>query len=166
MKKQLLIIAFLLGSYSLSAQSLEGRIRVEGFSSGQVLKEAVPVDLFKSFKENKYKIMFSYKADQVGKRGIVLFDMKTTLIKDGKTIHHSSRGNWPWLPGDTYVPIEAFDLIPALQNEVYEMPVPRLDWPKLDSNLPKGKYTVRLEMVPVGEIRGSISPAEFSFRIE
>ncbi|WP_297334934.1 hypothetical protein [Algoriphagus sp.] len=166
MKKHVLIFAMLFGSYSLSAQSLEGRIRIEGFSNGQVLKETVPVDLFKSFKENKYKILFSYNADQVGKRGIVLFDMKTTLIKDGKTIHHSSRGNWPWLPGDMYVPIEAFDLIPALQSEVYEMPVPRLDWPKLDSNLPKGKYTVRLEMVPVGEIRGSVSPVEFSFQIE
>ncbi|WP_425639180.1 hypothetical protein ACPUEN_05880 [Algoriphagus yeomjeoni] len=166
MKNLILFFAVIFYSYSLTAQTLDGRIRVEGLASGKVLEESVPVDLFKSFKENKYKIQFSYKAGQVGKRGIVLFEMKTTLIKDGKTIHQSTRKNWPWLPGDMYVPIEAFDLIPALQNEVYEMPVPRLDWPKLESNLPKGSYTVRLEMVPVGEIRGSISPAEFSFRIE
>lgn len=166
MKKQVLILAFFLGSYSLSAQSLEGRIRVEGFSSGQVLKESVPVDLFKSFKENKFKILFSYKADQVGKRGIVLFDMKTTLIKDGKTIHHSSRENWPWLPGDMYVPIEAFDLIPALQKIAAPDLGSRLDYNKLDGDLGSGTYQIKFEMVPVGEIRGRISPAEFSFRIE
>ena len=135
MKKQLVLIALLLGSYSLVAQSLEGRIRVEGFRSGQVLRESVPVDLFKSFKQDKYKIQFSYKADQVGKRGIVLFDMKTTLIKDGKTIHQSSRKNWPWLPGDMYVPVEAFDLISALQKVAYSDMGRRLDFGGLEKKI-------------------------------
>ncbi|MHA7129507.1 hypothetical protein [Algoriphagus namhaensis] len=166
MKKILSLTLFLVICQAGFSQSLDGRVQIEGFPSGQTLRESIPVDLFKSFKEDKYKIKFSYKASQVGKRGLVLFDMKTTVMRDGKTIHESSRKNWPWLPGDMYVPIEAFDLIPALQNEVYEMPVPRLDFPKLDTNLPKGNYSIRLEMIPVGEIKGRVAPAEFSFRIE
>lgn len=166
MKNYCLIFILMLLSCPVLSQSLEGRVRLEGFPNGKVLKESVPVDLFKSFKENKYKIQFSFKASEIGKRGLVLFHMKTTVVRDGKTIHEGSRENWPWLPGDMYVPIEAFDLIPALQNEVYEMPVPRLDFPKLDTNLPKGTYSVKLEMIPVGGVKGRVAPAEFSFRIE
>lgn len=166
MKNYFLATLFLLVSLPSLSQVLDGRVQIEGFPNGKNLKESIPVDLFKSFKENKYKIKFSYKASDIGKRGLVLFHMKTTVMRDGKTIHQSSRENWPWLPGDMYVPIEAFDMIPALQNEVYEMPVPRLDFPKLDTNLPKGTYSVKLEMIPVGGIKGKIAPAEFSFRIE
>ena len=166
MKKHCLVYLLILLSIPAFSQTLDGRVRIEGFPIGKNLEESIPVDLFKNFKENRYKIQFSYKASDVGKRGLVLFHMNTTVMRDGKIIHQSSRENWPWLPGDMYVPIEAFDLIPALQNEVYEMPVPRLDFPKLDTNLPKGTYHVKLEMIPVGGIKGKIAPAEFSFRIE
>lgn len=142
-----------------SAQNVEGSLSINGFPRDGKIKEAVPVDIFKSFKMDKYKIKFNYQASKDIERGIVLFDMKTTVKKDGKTIALSIRKNWPWLPGDMLVPIEAFDLIPSLQslvNEKYENP---------SKPLPKGEYEVILEMKPVSEVRGSIKPLNFNFII-
>jgi hypothetical protein len=98
------------------AQSIDGNITLSGLSSKSTLKETTVVDFFKSFKDGTYKIKFSYKADKVNRRGVVLFDMKTTVKLNGKTILQSTRGGWPWLPGDMFVPIEAFDLIPGIQK--------------------------------------------------
>lgn len=153
-----LIAAFVFSN--VNAQSVEGSLTLSGFPRDGKIKEAIPVDLFKSFKENKYKINFSYKASREINRGIVLFDMKTTLKKDGKTIATTTRMNWPWLPGDMFVPIEAFDLIPSLQGMVSEMPTPKLYEP-----LPKGKYEVILEMRPSGKVKGAIKPLNFNFII-
>lgn len=145
---------------NVNAQSVEGGLTLSGFPRDGKIKEAVPVDLFKSFKENKYKIKFTYRASSDIERGIVLFDMKTTVKKDGKTISTTTRKNWPWLPGDMFVPIEAFDVIPALQGMVSEMPAPRLYGP-----LPKGNYEVILEMRPSGKMKGRIKPLNFNFEV-
>jgi hypothetical protein len=171
----LVLFIFLVGE-SLS-QTVEGKMSVSGFPRDGNIKEIVPVDLFKSFKEGKYKISFSFKADNMGSRSIVLFDMNTTVKRDGKTVHSSSRKGWPWIPGvagEVFVPIEAFDVIPALQKHVGEMPTPRLD-PKAERPLPIGKYEIMLEMVPaatwVADIereivpKGKIAPATFSFNV-
>lgn len=165
MKKITVLFAILI-LFSLSeiiAQSVDGRVTLSGFPSNGTLTEAKVVDLFKSFKEGKYKINFSYKADNVNRRGVVLFDMKTTVKLDGKIILQSTRGGWPWLPGDMFVPIEAFDLIPGIQKAGI-MPIPKLAPDQMDSPLPKGKYEVTLEMVPSSEaVKGRIQPLTFSF---
>lgn len=145
----ILCMMVVLSATAVFGQRIEGKMAVTGFPRDGVIKEVVPVDLFKSFKEGNYKINFSYKADGMGSRGIVLFDMKTTVKRDGKTIHTSTRKGWPWLPGDMYVPIEAFDVIPALQKHVGDMPVSSLQDPKAERPLPIGKYEIMLEMVPV-----------------
>lgn len=166
--KILKIVSFLsliLFSGQCFAQSVDGQVSISGLSSKTALKEATAVDLFKSFKEGKYKINFSYKADNVNKRGVVLFDMKTTVKLNGKTIVQSTRGGWPWLPGDMYVPIEAFDLIPGIQKASVA-PVSRMKSAEMDNPLPKGNYEVTLEMVTSSEaVKGKIKPLIFSFNV-
>jgi hypothetical protein len=172
-----LVLFILLVGESLS-QTVEGKMSVSGFPRDGNIKEIVPVDLFKSFKEGKYKISFSFKADNMGSRSIVLFDMNTTVKRDGKTVHSSSRKGWPWIPGvagEVFVPIEAFDVIPALQKHVGEMPTSRLYDPKTGGSLPIGKYEIMIEMIPSStwvadmerEIvpKGKIAPATFSFNV-
>ena len=171
-----IIILFSLGE--VSAQKVEGRVSISGFPNGRALKEATAVDLFKSFREGTYKINFSFKADKVGKRGMVVFDMKTTVKYNGKVISESTRSNWPWLPGDMYVPIESFDLISALQKFTFDVPSAnvreikkrhtRLNSREIDLPLPKGKYEVILQMIILkpGEDLGSLAPARFSFEVK
>ena len=168
MKKFIVLFAVIMG-FSLSeisAQTIDGRVSMSGFPTNSTLKEATVVDLFKSFRDGNYKINFSYKADKVNKRGVVLFDMKTTVKLNGKTILKSTRKGWPWLPGDLFVPIEAFDLIPGIQR-VGIMPVPKLMPEQMDTPLPKGKYEVTLEMVPGSEaVKGRIKALTFSFNVD
>ncbi|HNQ81993.1 MAG TPA: hypothetical protein PKM34_00020 [Bacteroidales bacterium] len=165
MKKVSVLFAFLAAFFltEVSAQTVDGKVTISGFPKGSTLNEATVVDLFKSFRDGKYKINFSYKADNVNRRGVVLFDMKTTVKLDGKIILQSTRGGWPWLPGDMYVPIEAFDLIPGIQKAGI-MPTPKLTPDQMDSPLLKGKYEITLEMVSSSEaVKGRIQPLTFSF---
>ena len=158
-----IIMAFSLNE--ISAQTVDGKVSISGFPTGSTLKEKTVVDLFKSFRDGNYKINFSFKTDNVNKRGVVIFDLKTTLKIDGKTVLQSTRGGWPWLPGDIFVPIEAFDLIPGIQK-VGVMPIPKLAPDQMDSPLPKGKYEVTLEMVSSSEaVKGRIQPLTFSFNV-
>ena len=160
------ILSLVLFSSEFFAQSVNGQVSISGFPKSASLEEITGVDLFKSFKQDKYKINFSYKADNVNKRGVVLFDMKTTVKLNGKTIHQSTRGGWPWLPGDMYVPIEAFDLIPGIQK-VGIMPIPKLSPKRMDMALPKGDYDITLEMVSSSEgVKGEIKPLKFSFSVK
>lgn len=179
MKKITILLAIIL-SFSLSdilAQKVEGRISISGFQNGQTLKEATAVDLFKSFREGTYKINFSYKADNVGKRGLVVFDMKTSVRYNGKLISETTRSNWPWLPGDMFVPIESFDLISALQKFTFDVPSANVREIKkantkqysreTDLPLPKGKYEVILQMIgKPGNDFGTLAPARFSFEVK
>lgn len=115
MKTITLTVFTLLFAVSLvSAQEFRGKLNIKGVSQSSSIKYSEPVKLFKDFKDNKYQIVFTLdaKSDQ-----IVLFDMVTTVSVNGKVISKSSRKNWPWLPGDMYVPAEAFDFIPALQSQ-------------------------------------------------
>lgn len=168
----ILCVMIVLSRTVIFAQTIEGKMAITGFPRDGVIKEVVPVDLFKSFKEGKYQVSFSYKAEGMGSRGIVLFDMKTTVKKDGTTIHTSTRKGWPWLPGDMYVPIEAFEVIPTLHSISNERSLSI----KSRGNLPPGKYEISLEMVPTAtwvadmekELvpRGKIIPGYISFTVK
>ncbi len=157
------VTAFALGE--ISAQTITGKVSISGFSNGATVKEATVVDLFKGFRDGTYKINFSYKADNVNRRGVVLFDMKTTVKLNGKIILQSTRGGWPWLPGDLFVPIEAFDVVPGIQK-AGNMTTSKLTADQMDTPLPKGKYEVILEIVSSSEaVKGSIQPLTFSFNV-
>lgn len=119
-------------------QSLSGKLIVEGWGKSTTLKSQEPVALFKNFRDGKHKILFRFKNTSDDK-DIVLFQMKTTIIHNGKTIGSSSRNDWPWLPGDMYVPVEAFDFIPLLQKATN----------KNKGKLAPGNYEIQLEMKPV-----------------
>src|SRR5690606_22461230 len=116
MKK--IILFFVMGFLlipTVYSQSVSGKVSISGFSKDGTIKERTPVELFKSFKVNIYKIGFTFWGTYPPQSPI-LFDMKTTVKKNGKVIGTSNRPGWPWLPGDMYVPVEAFDFIPMLQK--------------------------------------------------
>lgn len=165
MKKIAILFAMMMAISlaEISAQTIDGRISISGFPVNGTVKEATVVDLFKSFREGTYKINFSFKADNVNRRGVVLFDLKTTVKYNGKTILQSTRGGWPWLPGDMFVPIEAFDLIPGIQK-AEALSAAKLTPEQLDTPIPKGKYEVTLEMVSSSEaVKSRIQPLTFSW---
>ncbi|GAP69559.1 hypothetical protein BA6E_1219 [Bacteroidales bacterium 6E] len=167
MKKIWILLAVMTAFFTgeVAAQAIEGKVTLSGLSNGGTVKEATVVDLFKSFRDGNYKINFSYRADNVNRRGVVLFDTKTTVRLNGKTILQSTRGGWPWLPGDMFVPIEAFDLIPGIQKAGNAM-TSKLTPDQMDTPLAKGKYEVILEMVSASEaVKGSIQPLTFSFNV-
>jgi hypothetical protein len=181
--KMLYIITsvFLLMSFeSVEAQKIEGKLTVSGLRSDTRIKQTTVVDIFQAFKDGIYKINFSYKADNVGKRGLVIFDMKTTVKHNGKVISESTRSNWPWIPvpprdAPVFVPIEAFDLISALQKFTFDVPSANVREKRkrdikqtsteIDLPLPKGKYEVTLQMVGMRP-EHFIPPAQFSFVVE
>ncbi|SEA40141.1 hypothetical protein SAMN05216331_14232 [Porphyromonadaceae bacterium KH3R12] len=153
MKTITLTVFTLLFAVSLvSAQEFRGKLNIKGVSQSSSIKYSEPVKLFKDFKDNKYQIVFTLdaKSDQ-----IVLFDMVTTVSVNGRVISKSSRKNWPWLPGDMYVPAEAFDFIPALQSQSKLNRDGRYEFPD-------DMFDITLEMVPSGGAAGRIEPIRFS----
>lgn len=140
---------------------LEGKLYVNGFSRTNTFKEISAVDLFKAFKQEKYKIAFSFKAGGLNEGYIILFNMKTTVKYNGKTISQTSRDGWPWLPGDMFVPAEGFDFIPALEELHTKSAFS-------SSYLPKGTYEIILEMTPSLKqpVSGRISSTSIKFNIE
>lgn len=141
--------------------SISGKVSVSGFSKDGTIKEQTPVELFKSFKESKYKIGFVFAGwGTYPPQQPVLFDMKTTVKKNGKVIGSSSRPGWPWLPGDMYVPVEAFDFIPMLQKDEGR----KIKGSKM--NTLTASYEIILEMnVSAGQnVSGTIEPVKFMIK--
>lgn len=157
-KIKLVSMAFLLATYFSFSQSVEGKLSIKGVMMGKTIKQNTPVQLFKAFKDGVYKINFNFKTTDAEVDQIILFDMKTTVKHNGKTISESSRGGWPWLPGDMFVPIEAFDAIPAWQKFA-ERGTPVV--------IP-GNYEFIFQFVPSEgqKVKGSIAPATMRFSIE
>ncbi|TDU40598.1 hypothetical protein BXY82_2650 [Gelidibacter sediminis] len=155
MKSFIYSIVFMLSMFGTTAlgQSLSGKLTVEGWGKTTTLKSQEPVALFKNFRDGKHKILFRFK-NISGNEGLVLFQMKTTITYNGKAIGSSSRNDWPWLPGDMYVPIEAFDLIPLLQKAAN----------KNQGTLAPGNYEIQLEMKPV-KINSESINTTFSFNV-
>ena len=87
-----------MSSFSFS-QSVEGRLSIKGLTRGNTIKQKTPVELFKAFKDGLYSINFNFKSTNVASESIVLFDMKTTLKYNGKTISETSRNGWPYVVG-------------------------------------------------------------------
>ncbi|NCP58673.1 MAG: hypothetical protein GW839_00010 [Flavobacteriales bacterium] len=152
------LTAFLLTASLSFSQSFEGRLSIKGLTRSTTIKQKTPVALFKAFKDGVYSINFNFKTTNVASDGMVLFDMKTTVKHNGKTISETSRKGWPWLPGDMFVPIEAFDAIPAWQKFAAK---------GLPINIP-GNYEIILQFVPSEgqNVKGSISPATMKFTID
>lgn len=144
------------------SQNFSGRMSVSGLDRGSTIKEETPLQFFKSFKDNRYKIGFSFNSKDVPKDGIVLFDMKTTVKLNGRTIGSATRGGWPWLPGDLFVPAEAFDFIPILQRQSRKLRG------RAPSRLAPANYEIILEMKPAAgqDVSGSVSPATISFKVQ
>ncbi|WP_273275183.1 hypothetical protein [Maribacter polysiphoniae] len=161
-KITMVVMALMLTTTFSFSQSVEGKLAIKGSAKGRTIKQKTPVALFKAFKDGEYNIHFNFRTSDVKSDQIILFDMKTIVKYNGKTISETSRDGWPWLPGDMFVPIEAFDAIPALQKFTSN---------DGDQNLPpKGarSFEIILQLVPSKgqKIKGSISPATMKITIE
>lgn len=156
-----LVISFIVTNPGAYSQNISGKVSVTGFSKDGNIKEQTPVEIFKSFKENKYKIGFNYKADGLENKGIILFDMNTTVKKNGKVIGTASRPGWPWIPGDMFLPAEAFDFIPMLQKDSDKLKR------GFRANKLSGSYEIILELkVSSGQdVSGEIAPVSISFKL-
>ena len=151
----LLIIGFIINNPNAYSQSISGKVSVSGFNKDGIIKEKTAVELFKSFKENTYNIGFKFQGwGTYPPQQPLIFDMTTTVKKNGKVIGSSSRPGWPWLPGDMFVPAEAFDFIPILQKDGGM----RMKGRKI--NTLSGSYEIILEMkISSGQgIDGKIEP--------
>lgn len=158
---KLFLIGTILSTTLSFSQSLEGRLGVKGFLRTNTFKEMAAVDLFKAFKEGTYSINFNFKASGINERNIVLFDMKTTVKYNGNAISQTTRGGWPWIPGDMFVPAEGFDFIPALEK-LSAQGTPTVGF------LPKGSYEIILEMTPSAKqpVRAGIAPTTIKFSVQ
>ncbi|MDO6758902.1 hypothetical protein Q4566_01720 [Tamlana sp. 2_MG-2023] len=155
-KLRVLVTACMLCSVISFSQSIEGNLSVKGVSKTSSIKQNSPVELFKAFKTGVYTINFNFKSNAKPDQ-FVLFDMKTVVKYNGKTVSTTSRANWPWLPGDMFVPIEAFDAIPVLQ--------------KLSDNgrsFKKGSYEITFQLTPSSgqKVKGSIRPFNMKFNVK
>ena len=155
-----LAIGFVVATPIAYSQNISGNVSVSGFSKDGTIKEQSAVELFKSFKENKYKIDFAFKVSGPDSKGIILFDMKTTVKKNGKVIGTSTRPSWPWIPGDMFLPAEAFDFIPMLQKETTQKRSTRMK--KITAS-----YEIILEMKvsPGQDVSGAIDPVAIFFKL-
>lgn len=154
-KITLVLIAFLLTASFSFSQSVEGKLSIKGLMKGNTIKQKTPIELLKAFKDGVYTINFNYQTANVESNQIILFDIKTTVKHNGKTISETSRKGWPWLPGATIVPIEAFDAIPALQKLIH------------NDGYGRPYYEIIFQFVPSEgqKVKGSISPATMNFTI-
>lgn len=158
-KITLVLTAFILISALSFSQTIEGRLSIKGFTNGEI-KQKTPVALFKAFKDGEYAINFNYKSRDLKPDNIILFDMNTTVKYNGKIIAQTSRKGWPWIPGDMFVPIEAFDAIPAIQ---------KLAARGLPVIVPfKGSYEFIFQFVPSEgqNVKGTISPVSMQFTVK
>lgn len=151
-----LCMAMFFMAAAASAQTIGGSVYLNNFKSGATFKELTPVQLFKQFKDNKISLGFTLKSNSE----IVLFDMKTTVKHKGAEINSSTRPGWPWLPGDMFVPAEAFDFIPMLQK--------LMRGTSTGTFLPAGEYEIIMQMVTSAgqDVKGSIMPASMKFTVQ
>ncbi|MBD0779279.1 hypothetical protein HPE56_15875 [Maribacter sp. ANRC-HE7] len=161
-KSTLVLIAFMLTTTFSFSQSVEGKLAIKESAKGRTIKQKTPVALFKAFKDGEYNIHFNFRTSDVKSDQIILFDMKTIVKYNGKTISETSRDGWPWIPGDMFVPIEAFDAIPVLQKFTSNEGAKSLPLKGARS------FEIILQLVPSKgqKVKGSISPASMKFTIE
>lgn len=172
MKKYIFLFTLLI-SFSIRAQSVQGRLTLNGKSKTSLkLESNSAVQLFKDFKTGKYQLQFSFDGKDLvknlDKETIVFFNFRTVVKKDGKLVKNVIRKHpIPYFPGDMSIPSEAFDFVSVLaitswddmQGDSKET-VPTLN--ELLGLMPEGNYSVQLFAEPI-EVKGKIAPVEFNF---
>ena len=167
--KKLITIVLLSTILSMHAQSVEGKITLNGKSKTELkLENNSAVQLFKEFKTGKYQLRFSFDGKglptNIYKETIVFFEFITTVKRDGKLVKNVVRKQpIPYFPGEMFLPAEAFDFIGTLVNvDEDEEPADQMLKKGFQGTIPEGNYTVQLIVKPVG-FKGEIKPLEFSF---
>lgn len=156
-------------SVQLQAQQIEGKLTLNNKEKTTLeLVSKSAVQLFKEFKQNKYKIGFNFREEGFKKNLegelVIFFDFKTVVKKDGKTIRRIKRHMpVPYFPGEMFLPAEAFDFISVLAVTSWDDMEKRVFVPQEKLGIMKsGKYEVELSAIP-RDVEGEIAPVTFEF---
>ncbi|PQJ15326.1 hypothetical protein [Aureicoccus marinus] len=174
MKRILFAIVFLL-ALNLQAQSVEGRLSLNGKSKTTLeLKNASAVHLLSEFKEGKYRLNFEFEADNLvgfyqdesGKRKVVFYEFKTVVKRNGRLVKNVIRKNpIPYFPGEYSLSAEAFDFVGTLaENPMEEEEMQMLKKGGISRIIP-GTYSIELSVRPIGA-KGGIKPVVFNFTVK
>lgn len=162
------ILTFCLCSL-INAQNVKGKLTLNGKSQTKLeLTSNSAVALFKEFKQGKYKLQFFFEAKDIPKNmykeTIIFFDFITVIKKNGKLVKNIQRKQpIPYFAGEMFIPAEAFDFIGALAtlNEEEQATLIKKGY---QGTMPKGKYSVQLNIKPVG-FKGETASLEFGFSL-
>lgn len=152
---------------SASAQTVNGEITINKSSRSSLdMADAYTVNLFRAFKNGDNQIIFffegdGYEKDSEQKPEYTYFTFRTTVKHNGRTIKSLEREPMPYIPGDMFLPAEAFDFIPILS--VYQQE--SMDYRENTGRLPRGEYEIILEAEPVAA-RGEVSRGLIMFNVD
>ncbi|XLS29144.1 hypothetical protein ACJD0Z_18345 [Flavobacteriaceae bacterium M23B6Z8] len=160
-----IIISFFLSIFyvGIQAQEISGSVTLNGKTKAELsLESNSAVQLFKEFKEGKYKLGFEFEAfglpQNIYGEKIVFFNFRTIVKKDGKVIKETIReAPLPYFPGDMFLAAESFDFIPVLAS-IDQMAGSEEGY----GTMPEGNYQIQLIAKPVG-FKGTINPLNIYF---
>jgi hypothetical protein len=160
MKKIALSLVFFASVSLVFAQpSVNGKITCNDQSKTTIeLTSQHPVDLYAAFRQEKNRLHFIF--DGVGlqtnanEEAYALIEFTTIIFFNGKQVDIVKRKPFPFFPGDMFMPIETFDMIPSLQQLAN----------KNNGLLPKGNYEVRLQ-AKSADAKGVIENAIIWFKL-
>jgi len=130
------------------AQEINGQLVLDNQSRAELKGnfESV-VDLYAHFRQQNSKIHFKFEGSNLPKTSsgntVAAVKFVTTVKRDGKVVGKLERQPIPFFPGDMWMPVETFDFVPILFG---------MD----NGNLPKGRYEVQIDVVPVG-VKGKVT---------
>lgn len=151
------------------SQQVSGKLTVNNDSRaylkiGDIAGESQVVNLFKDFKQDKHKIKFSFQGKYPtgqDKLEFSFFKFKTTVKYNGKTIKSMEREPMPYIPGDMWLPAEAFDFVSILAMHGQE----GMGYRENTGEMQKGEYEITLEAIPM-KTEGTITKGLIMFNVK
>lgn len=145
------------------AQQINGKILLNKNSKNTIeLGSPDAVELYAQLRANEMPVNFIFEGTQLPKttsgKEVALIQFRTTIKYNGKEIASMKRSPIPFFPGDMFMPVETFDIIPILVLNTDKRTA------QDKSRLAPGKYEVILEAIPI-DTKGAIKPATLVFEV-
>lgn len=145
------------------AQQINGKILLNKSSKITIeLKTSETVGLYAQLRGNEVPINFIFEGSQLPKttsgEQVALVQFRTTIKHNGKEIASMKRSPMPFFPGDMFMPVETFDMIPLLVSNGNKRTT------QTNGKLTPGKYEVIFEAIPI-DAKGEIKPASLVFEV-
>jgi hypothetical protein len=156
----ILTLAALLMLHGSYAQEISSKLLIAGNERVELkVNGSTAVDLYAQLRGRDYPIHFVFDGKNLLKtpegKEVAYVRFVTTLSRHGRVVERKERMPMPFFPGDMWMPIETFDMIPILFD---------LAEKSGEGKLPKGNYEVRMEAVPV-KTKGNTAAATLRFSI-